>query len=214
MTSAKNRRSLRSTCWGLLILALFPAMAPQINGASPPSKGWELEQEVDDPSYASIEPTKSNLKIDVLVLTCTVTRSSSLLQLALYLSAEGPLLPEGVEPDQLRPDPRVVIAIDRQTFLTTMFFADDHILIANEVADTMPSVSEALIDAMQNGGEMTIRFDLVSKPSRLSVFDGEAVFDLQANKGGGAIASIRRYCLVPDKRRSSEIGGFHRRFHN
>ena len=213
MTTGKIGRCLRSTCWGLLILALFLAMAPQTNGASPSFKGWELEQEVDDPSYASIEPTKSNLNIDVLVLTCAVTRTSSLLQLELYLTTEGPLLPEGIEPGQLRPDPRVAITIDGQTFLTTMFFADDHILIANEVADTAPSISEALIDAMQNGKEMTIRFDLVFKPSRRSIFDGEAVFDLQANKGG-AVASVRRYCLVPDMRRLSEISSLHRRFHN
>src|SRR5690242_21055309 len=102
MTTGKIGRCLRSTCWGLLILALFLAMAPQTNGASPSFKGWELEQEVDDPSYASIEPTKSNLNIDVLVLTCAVTRTSSLLQLELYLTTEGPLLPEGIEPGQLR----------------------------------------------------------------------------------------------------------------
>lgn len=214
MTTGKNGRCLPSPCLGLLILALFLAMASQTNGASPSSKGWELEQKVDDPSYASIEPTKSNLNIDVLVLTCAVTRTSSLLQLELYLSTEGPLLPEGVEPGQLTSDPRVVIAIDGQTFLATMFFADDHILIANEAADSIPSISEALIDAIQNGEEMTILFDLVSKPSRQSVFDGKAVFDLQANKGGGAVASVRRYCLVPDMRRLSEIGSLHRRLHN
>jgi hypothetical protein len=35
MTTGKIGRYLRSTCWGLLILALFLAMAPQTNGASP-----------------------------------------------------------------------------------------------------------------------------------------------------------------------------------
>lgn len=214
MSTVGNRRcqALRGCCLGLLVLALF-LVAPQANGASPSSKGWELERRVEEPSYASIEPTKSNLNIDVLVLTCAATRTSSLLQLELYLSTEGPLLPEGVEPGQLRPNPRVVIAIDGQTFPTTMFFADDHILIANEVAGTMPSASDVLIDAIQNGRVMTIRFDLVSKPSRQPVFDGEAVFDLQANKGGGAVASVRRYCLVPDMHRLSEMGSLHRRLH-
>lgn len=216
MTTVKNRRCQTPRgCWlGLLILALFLATASQTNGASPPSKGWELEREVEEPSYASIEPTKSNLNIDMLALTCVVTRTSSLLQLELYLSTEGPLVPGGVEPGQLRPDPQVMIAIDGQTFSATVFFADDHVLVANEVTDRVPSVSEALVDAIQNGREMAIRFDLVSKPFRRSAFDGEAVFDLRANKGGGAVASVRRYCLVPDMRRLSEMGGFHRRFRN
>ncbi len=193
---------------GLLALALFLAMTPPVSSASPSSKGWELEREVEEPGYASIEPTKSNLNIDALVLTCAVTRTTSFLQLELYLSNEGPLLPGGAEPGQLRPDPRVEIAIDGQTLPVTMFFADDHLLVADAVTENVPSLSELLVDAIQNGRSMAIRFDLVSKAPRQSAFDGEAAFDLLANKGGGAVASVRRYCLVPDTRRLP-IGHLH-----
>lgn len=190
-------RILHNHIAGLLTLALLLVMAHQAAGAAPASKGWELERYVEEPSYALIEPTESNLNIDVLVLTCAAAGNTSILQLQIYLSTEGPLTPEGIEPSQLRPDPRALIRIDGRSFPVTMFFADDYVLIADTITDRVPSLSTSLIDAMQNGRGMTMRFDLVSKvPGRPAGFDGEATFDLQAGGGGAAVAAVR-HCTLP-----------------
>jgi hypothetical protein len=107
---------------GLIAVAFVIVTAGQAECAAPGVKGWEIEQGVDNPSYAVIEPTKTNLNIDVLVLTCDVVRTASILQLQLYLSTDGPLMAKGAKTGLLREDPRAVMAIDGGAFPVTMFF--------------------------------------------------------------------------------------------
>jgi hypothetical protein len=178
---------------GLLVLALGLAAQGPADGTAPLSRGWEVERNVEEPSYVRIAPTESNLNIEALVLTCALSRDTTILQLELYLSTEGPLLPEGIDASQLRPDPRSMVVIDGRSHPTTMFFADDHVVVADSVTDRMPSLSGALVDAIQNGKSMAIHFDLAPEaPGQPSGFDGIARFDLQANEGGAAIAAVRR----------------------
>ncbi|WIM11927.1 hypothetical protein [Enhydrobacter sp.] len=195
MKNIRSRRHRVLYCHfvGLLVLALGLAAQVPADGTAPVSRGWEVERNVEEPSYARIEPTESNLNIDALVLTCALTRDATILQLELYLSTEGPLMPEGVDASQLRPDPRAMVVIDGRSHPTTMFFADDHVVVADSVTDRMPSLSRALVDAIQDGKNMVLRFDLAQKaPGQPSGFDGLARFDLQASEGGAAIAAVRR----------------------
>jgi hypothetical protein len=59
-----------------------------------------------------------------------------------------------------------------------------------------PRVSERLLDAIEQGTTMRLRFDLVAEPPGTpAAFDGEAVVDLQggpAGTRGKAVAAVRR----------------------
>lgn len=201
----RRHRILYSHFAGLLILALVLAAQGPADRTEPMSRGWEPEQGVEQPSYARIEPTESNLNIDVLVLACALAQEATVLQLELYWSTEGPLMPKGVEPDKLRPDPRAVLVIDGRSHPLTMFFADDHVVMADAVTGRMPSLSTALVDAIQNGKDMIMRFELTLKaPGQPSSFDGVARFDVRANGGGAAVAAVRR-CLTADMGPFSEM---------
>jgi hypothetical protein len=60
-----------------------------------------------------------------------------------------------------------------------------------------------MVDAIQDGKVMIIRFDLLVGPrEKIATFDDEATFALQAGGGGAAIASVRR-CVVRATHRSA-----------
>jgi hypothetical protein len=108
-------------------------------------EGWELEQRVDLPSYAVIEPQSTDLNIDSVVLACEQAIDSRILQLQIYPSTEGPLLPKGVLRQQLKDDPRAEIAIDGRIFPVGILFADDYAVLADETAQMFPQLSERLL---------------------------------------------------------------------
>ena len=85
-------------------------------GPIPASAHWKLEQDVEPPSYAVIEPESSDLNIDSVVLACEEAGDARVLQLQIYLSTEGPLLLKGAAPQQLKDDPRAEIVIDGRVF--------------------------------------------------------------------------------------------------
>ena len=154
--------------------------------------GWKLQKGVERPSYAVTEPVRSNLNIGSVVLACEDTEDRNVLQLQIYLSTEGPLLPNGAPPRRLKAAPRAEIVIDNLLFRVGLFFADDYAVLADE-GERYPLLSERLLDAMEKGKTMVLRFDLVAELTGQSAgFDGEAVIDLQAGAGGTAIAAIRR----------------------
>lgn len=163
--------------------------------------GWTLEQGVDPPSYALIEPRSRNLNLDVVVLACEQAEDHRVLQLQLYLTNDGPLMPEGAATGQAKGDPRAEIVIDDQVFPVGLLFAGDHVVLSDETQAMFPRVSERLLDAMEQGTTMQLRFDLVAEPpGRLAAFDGEAVVDLQvglAGVPGKAVAAIRRCATGP-----------------
>ena len=156
-------------------------------------EGWELEQGVDLPSYAVIEPQSTDLNIDSVVLACEQAIDRRVLQLQIYLSTEGPLLPKGVLPQQLKDDPRAEIAIDGRIFPVGILFADDYAVLADETAQMFPQLSERLLDALEKGRIMILRFDLVAeRAGQPAAYDGEAVVPLQAGSGGKAVSAVRR----------------------
>lgn len=159
--------------------------------------GWRLEEGVSAPSYAAAEPTHSTLNIDVVALVCEEAGTDRGLQLQIYLSTPGPLLPNGAPAHRLKGAARAEVAIDGQVFATDILFASDHVVLADARRQQAPVLSDRLLDAMQAGRTMLLRFDLVSeRPGTAEAFDGEAEIDLRAGPGGKAVAAVRR-CAEP-----------------
>ncbi len=156
---------------------------------------WKLEQDVEPPSYAVIEPENSNLNIDGVVLACEEAGDARILQFQIYLSTEGPLLPKGAAPQQLKGDPRAEIAIDGRVFPVDLLFADTYAVLADETNEMFPRLSEHLIAAMTTGRIMVLSFDLLAEPAgQTPSFDGEAVIALQQGGGNATMSAVQR-CL-------------------
>ena len=148
------------------------------------STRWEIEQGVEVPSYAVAEPTATDLNIDTVVLGCEQSGKGRALQLQLYLSDDGRLRPIGVSPAELADDPQASISIDGNQYPVALMFADDHVLLADDLGGALPRLSDHLIDAMQTGRTMTLQFELLMlRPGRPAGFDSKATLDLMA---GGA----------------------------
>ena len=177
---------------GLAALALSAVVAGA--AAAAPPGGWRLEEGVSAPSYAFAEPASSNLNIDVVALVCEQAGTERGLQLQIYLSGQGPLLPNGASPQRLKDTARAEIVLDGQVFPTDILFADDRVVLADSQRQRAPVLSERLVDAMQAGKTMLLRFDLVN--GQPAAFDGEAAIDLRAGAGSQAIATVRR-CAEP-----------------
>jgi hypothetical protein len=167
-----------------------------------PTVGWELERDVEPPSYAVTEPASTNLNIDSVVLSCEQGPSRRGLQLRLYLSRAGPLTPLGAGKD-LKDDPTVDLVIDGSRYSVQLLFADDFVVVADSADGAMPLLSDALLDALQLGRRMELRFQLVKVThGQAPAFDGIAAVDLQAGPSGAAVAAVRRCASAI----STEIG--------
>lgn len=156
------------------------------------SIGWELERDVEVPSYAVTTPTRTNLNIDTVVLSCEQGPSRRGLQLRLYLWDKGPLGPLGAGND-LDDHPTVDLIIDGSRHAAELLFADDFVVVADSADGSMPLLSKALLDAMQTGQRMELQFRLAKVTrGQARAFDGVAVVDLQEGAGGAAVAAVRR----------------------
>lgn len=180
---------------GLLAFSatLSALTAPSLAGAPNvrPASGWEVEKNVDAPSYAVTEPSRSDLNIDSVVLLCEQGPKTPVLQLRLYLSGNGPLAPVGVA--NLKDDPKVELAIDNGRHPVELLFADDFVVVADATAGTVPLLSSKLLDALQAGRRMELRFRYTQETmGRTRPLDATAVVDLQAGPGGAAVAAVRR----------------------
>ncbi len=170
--------------------------APVLAGDLDAHAGWTLEQGVDLPSYALNEPRSRNLNLDVVVLACEPADEHRILQLQLYLTNDGPLMPDGVAAGRAKYDPRAEIVIDDHVFPVGLLFAEDHVVLSDEAREMFPRLSERLLDAIEQGTTMRLRFDLVAEPAgQPAAFDAEAVVDLQAGPAemrGTPVAAVRR----------------------
>jgi hypothetical protein len=167
--------------------------------------GWELERDVETPSYAVTEPASTNLNIDSVVLSCEQGPSRRGLQLRLYLLGAGPLAPLGADKD-LTDDLTVVLIIDGLSHSAELLFADDFVVVADSADGVMPLLSDPLLDLLQAGRWMELRFRLKVARGQAPPFDGVAVVDLQAGPGGAAVAAVRRCAGVISAMRELAIG--------
>jgi hypothetical protein len=152
---------------------------------------WMTEPGVSPPSYAVTEPIDSDLNVDTVVLLCSETARGRVLELNLYLSEPELLLPNGANPQSLKDDPSVEIVVDGRTFEADLLFADSYVVVADAVDRHQPFLSEGLLDAMQHGRTMVLRFDLLREGTgQVRRFDSQLVVDLRF--GQAAIAAVRR----------------------
>jgi hypothetical protein len=166
-------------------------------GSTPTFAHLKFESDVEPPSYVVIEHENSNLNIDNVVLVCEDAGDARVLQLQIYLSTEGPLLPKGAMPQQLKSDPRAEIAIDGKVVPVTLLFADTYAVLADETDQIFPRLSERLIDAMVTGKIMVLRFDLLAeRAGQPAAFDGEVVIALQPVSGSTTVSAVRRCVTV------------------
>jgi hypothetical protein len=195
MAPAKQNRTTNLAMATFLarITFLLLAMIPPATSAAPArgAAGWQLETS-EPPGYAVIEPAKSNVNVDSVALACGEIHGRRGLQLELYLSNAGPLLPDGASYEQLNKVPRAEIVIDGRTFAADILFAGDFLVVVDQESDST-MVSDRLLDEMEKGRTMTIRFDLlIDEADGGGEFDGELLLDLQAGRGGSAVAAVRR----------------------
>jgi hypothetical protein len=173
-----------------------------IGGAYAANAGWDVEKDVETPSYAVVEPVSTNINVDVIVLSCEQGLGGTGLQLRLYLAGTGPLAPKGV--GALKDHPSLEFAIDGKRHAAHLAFADDFVVVSDRTDGVTPLLSEALIAALQHGRKMEMRFDLVQEaPGKAPRFDSSVVVDLQAGRGGAAVAAVRR-CATPPGQQVAE----------
>lgn len=188
------RRIVRTALVAGIVTGL--CFTPVLAGDVDPQAGWTLEQGVDLPSYALIEPRSRNLNLDVVVLACEPADDRRVLQLQLYLTNDGPLMPDGVAAGRAKNNPRAEIVIDEHVFPVGLLFAEDHVVMSDETREMFPRLSERLLDAIEQGTTMRLRFDLVGEAfGQPAAFDAEAVVDLHggpADARGKAVAAVRR----------------------
>lgn len=177
----------------LTVLASLLLAVPSVGTSAGRLDGWQLEPGVTVPSYAVIDPVSTNLNVDSVVLVCEQAAHRRILQLQMYLSTDGPLSPDGIAPRQLKNNPRAEAVIDGRLFPVQLLFSDAYVLLADDEEEMSPLLSERLLDAMQTGRKMVLRFDLVAEPAgQPARFDGEVIIDLTAGVGGSAVSAVRR----------------------
>jgi hypothetical protein len=184
-----------------VFLATTTAHAQLGNAAA---ERWRIEQGVDLPGYAAVEPTATSLNIDTVVLACEQAAKSTVLQLQLYLSDDGPLRPLGTSAAELADDPRASISIDAEDYPVSVMFAGDHVLLADDVEGLFPRLSDRLIEAMQAGRTMILQFALLApRLNRRASFDGDASIELETAGAREAIAAMRHCASLPARERQS-----------
>jgi hypothetical protein len=180
---------------------LIAAALVGLPGLALAATGWQTEKDVETPSYAVAEPVSSDLNIDTVVLVCEQGADRRGLQLQLYLTDAGPLAPR--RQAALKDDPAVDIVIDGVSHAAELYFADDYVLVADSADGAVPMLSPSLVDALQAGERMELRFDLVQPaPGQAASFDSATV-DLKAGQGAKAIAAVRQ-CSETSNRQIAE----------
>ena len=174
------------------LLLIFAGLTAVTTGAL---AAWKTEPGVATPSYAVTQPDTSTLNVDSVVLMCEPSgEPTPVLQLQLYLTDDGPLQPKGAAAEALKAEPRAELAIDGQVFPVGLYFAEDHVVVADDAQDAMPRLSGRLLDALQNGHRLVLRADLLAEPAgQPAAFDGT----LEVALAGKAIAAVRRCATAP-----------------
>jgi hypothetical protein len=182
-----------------LLAALSPLSAGQADAGDAsydPGAGWQLERDVDTPTYAFIEPTITDLDIDVIVLSCEPIGQRVGLQLRLYPLEPGPL--RSSHSTSVALDPEVAIEIDGRRHNARLLFADDFVIVADAADGAVPILSSSLVASLQAGRDLTMKLHSIeASPASVPVPTLQITADLQAGIGGTAITTLRR-CAAPN----------------
>jgi hypothetical protein len=188
---------------GALIVGLATTVAARAAAAGTKG-GWDLEKDVDHPTYAFAEPASSDLNIDTVVLSCEQGADRNGLQLRLYLTRTGPLAPTSAGTPKA--EPRFEIAIDGVRHEARLLFADSFIVVADTEDGATPLLSDRLVRALQRGRKLELSFDLVQEQAgQAPAFDGRAIVELQAGRGGSAVSTLRRCADAPHPSKSQHL---------
>lgn len=179
----------------LVLLATLSVLAVLVGRADahpPAATGWDLEKDVDVPSYAVAEPANADVDIDTIVLTCEQGQRRPGLQLRLYPMDGGPRASADTK------DPTLDFAVDGVRYAVQLLFAGSFMVVADSADGAVPLLSEALLDAIQAGRRMELRF---------SSADSLTIVDLQAGRGGAAVAAVRRCAGKAAPRTAEKVAG-------
>ena len=191
-----------------LLAALSPLSADQAGAGDPsydPGAGWQLEGDVDFPTYAFIEPTIADLDIDVIVLSCEPIGQRIGLQLRLYPLEPGPL--RSSQSTSLALDPDVAIEIDDRRHNARLLFSDDFVIVADAADGAVPILSPQLVASLQTGRRLILKLHPIEiPPTSVPVPALQITADLQAGIGGLAITTLRR-CGAPNDTLATASGG-------
>ncbi|HEU5096614.1 MAG TPA: hypothetical protein VFT77_15730 [Reyranella sp.] len=183
----------------LCALAAAACLSAAAYAEAPAAKimAWKVEPNAQPSHYAAVAPSATNLNVASVVLACERAGDRNVLQLQLYLTDDGPLLPDGATPADLKARPGAEIAIDGRVFPASLLFGDQYAVLADRQVEGFAALSDSLVDEMANGRTMTVRLDLLADGhGAANAFDGEAVVNLEAGGGRAAIEAVRR-CASP-----------------
>ncbi|WP_422016617.1 hypothetical protein [Reyranella sp.] len=177
-----------------LLATLSSLFAAPVRAGDPSDEsgmGWQLERDVDLPSYAFIEPAYTDLAIDVLVLSCEQAGQKVGLQVRLYPLEPGPLRTAHGQRVELAS--AAEFDIDGRRLKVSLLFADAFVVVADAAEGAVPLLSDSLIAALETGKQLTMRLQPV-EPS-MHTRSGSAlqiVANLQAGLGETAVSTLRR----------------------
>ena len=179
----------------LVAVSLFRSDGtPGASSGSGAGSAWTLKIGEGQSLYAIVAPAKSTLNLKAVVLACEVTDAGNVLNLQLYPSGDGPLLPNGAQRSQLTDEPRMQLEVDDTKLTANIYFAGDFAVIADQVEGGRPTITASIGNALERGSELTLRFSLLRAPSASNPFDAYAVVDLKSTEGTKSIAAVRRRC--------------------
>ncbi|HQS19114.1 hypothetical protein [Reyranella sp.] len=175
------------------LLATLSSFAAQVRAgdlSDESGTGWQLERDVDSPTYAFIEPTYTDLAIDVLVLSCEQAGQEVGLQLRLYPLEPGPL--RTAHGQRVELSSAAEFDIDGRRLKVSLLFSDAFVVMADATDGPVPLLSASLIAALQTGRQLKMKLQPVESSTPARSGPGlEIVANLQAGLGGIAVGMLR-----------------------
>lgn len=181
---------------GLVILALIfgDSQVKSSEGSRPGGPAWSLTAGDGQNLYAVATPAAATLNLKAVVVSCEIAGGLRTLNLQLYPTTQGPLLPNGASREQIKDEPRVRLEVDGAVVPADIYFAGEFAVVANQVGGGRPVITPALAAALEKGKEMILRFDLLRDQPGAPPFDAFAVVTLNSANGAASIAAVRRRC--------------------
>jgi len=175
------------------LLATLSSFAAQVRAgdlSDDSGTGWQLERDVDSPTYAFIEPAYTDLAIDVLVLSCEQVGQQVGLQLRLFPLEPGPL--RTAHGQRVELSSAAEFDIDGRRLKVSLLFADASVVVTDATDGPVPLLSASLIAALQTGRQLTMKLQPVESSTHAQSGPGlEIVANLQAGLGGTAVGMLR-----------------------